>query len=49
MSQETLTLSYEEITEADLPQLTEVMTRAFDDDSRKHRGLESAVTTRMGI
>ncbi len=40
MGQEALTLSFAEITEADLPELTEVMTRAFDDDARKHRGLE---------
>jgi GNAT superfamily N-acetyltransferase len=33
-------LSFEEITEADIPELTEVMTRAFDDDARKHLGLE---------
>ena len=40
MSRKTLALTYEEITEADVPQLTEVMTRAFDDDAQKHRGLE---------
>ena len=27
-----------EITEADVPELTDVMTRAFDDDARKHLG-----------
>jgi GNAT superfamily N-acetyltransferase len=40
MNQETLSLSFEEMTEDDLPELTEVMTRAFDDDARRHRGLE---------
>jgi GNAT superfamily N-acetyltransferase len=40
VSREALPLTYEEITEADVPQLTEVMTRAFDDDAQKHRGLE---------
>jgi len=40
MDQETPPLSFEEITEDDLAQLTEVMTRAFDDDAQKHRGLE---------
>jgi GNAT superfamily N-acetyltransferase len=33
-------LSFEEITEQDIPELTGVMTRAFDDDAQKHRGLE---------
>ena len=33
-------LKYEKITEADIPDLTRVMTRAFDDDARKHLGLE---------
>jgi hypothetical protein len=33
-------LSFEVITEADIPELTRVMTRAFDDDSRKHLGKE---------
>jgi GNAT superfamily N-acetyltransferase len=40
MNEERLLLSFEEITEQDLPELTKVMTRAFDDDSQKHRGLE---------
>jgi len=40
MSQKKLPLSFVEITEEDLPELTTVMTRSFDDDSRKHRGLE---------
>jgi len=35
-----LTLSFEQIVEADVPELTEVMTRAFDDDSQKHLGIE---------
>jgi GNAT superfamily N-acetyltransferase len=35
-----LKLSVAEITKADLPELTRVMTRAFDDDSRKHLGKE---------
>ena len=33
-------LVFEEATEADIPELTRVMTRAFDDDSRKHLGVE---------
>jgi GNAT superfamily N-acetyltransferase len=40
VSQKTLSLSFEEMTEADIPELTKIMTRAFDDDARKHRGLE---------
>lgn len=32
-------LTFEEIVEADLPALTEVMARAFDDDSQKHLGI----------
>lgn len=32
--------TFEEITEEDIPELTGVMTRAFDDDARKHLGLE---------
>jgi GNAT superfamily N-acetyltransferase len=35
-----LTLSFEQIAEADVPELTEVMARAFDDDSQKHLGIE---------
>jgi GNAT superfamily N-acetyltransferase len=35
-----MNLSFEVITEADIPELTRVMTRAFDDDSRKHLGKE---------
>ena len=33
-------LRFEEIVQADLPALTDVMTRAFDDDSQKHLGVE---------
>jgi N-acetylglutamate synthase-like GNAT family acetyltransferase len=33
-------LTFETITEDDIPELTQVMTRAFDDDSRKHLGQE---------
>ena len=33
-------LLFEEITEADVPELTAVMTRAFDDDTKKHLGQE---------
>ena len=40
MTRESLSLTFEEITEADIPKLTEVMTRAFDDDARKHQGKE---------
>lgn len=35
-----LALSFEVMTEDDIPELTAVMTRAFDDDARKHLGLE---------
>ena len=31
-------LIFEEATEQDIPQLTQVMTHAFDDDSQKHLG-----------
>ena len=34
-------LEFEKITESDLPRLTEVMKRAFDDDAQKHLGQES--------
>jgi GNAT superfamily N-acetyltransferase len=40
MDARNLGLSFETITEADIPELTRVMTRAFDDDARKHLGLE---------
>ena len=40
MAQESLSLVFEKMTEADIPKLTEVMTRAFDDDARKHQGKE---------
>jgi len=33
-------LAFETITEADIPELTRVMTRAFDDDAQKHLRLE---------
>lgn len=33
-------LAFSEIVEADLPELTDVMTRAFDDDAKKHFGKE---------
>ena len=38
--QRELDLSFEDITEGDIPELTGVMTRAFDDDAQKHLGLE---------
>ena len=31
-------VTFEEIIESDIPELTEVMTRAFDDDAQKHLG-----------
>jgi GNAT superfamily N-acetyltransferase len=41
MTTEDLILTFEEITsETDIPELTAVMTRAFDDDSQKHLGQE---------
>jgi N-acetylglutamate synthase-like GNAT family acetyltransferase len=40
MGQQKLDLEFEEITEDDIPVLTEVMTRAFDDDAQKHLGKE---------
>lgn len=40
MSEQTLPLSLLEITEENIPQLTKVMTRAFDDDAQKHLGQE---------
>lgn len=33
-------LAFEEFIEEDIPELTEVMTRAFDDDAQKHLGWE---------
>lgn len=33
-------LKYEKITEEDIPDLTQVMTRAFDDDAQKHLGVQ---------
>lgn len=40
MAQEHNALTFEEITEADIPELTAVMTRAFDDDAQRHLGQE---------
>ncbi len=40
MKREDQPLSFAEITEADIPELTRVMTLAFDDDSQKHLGAE---------
>ena len=40
MNRQALELSFEEMSEEDLTDITEVMTRAFDDDAQKHRGLE---------
>jgi hypothetical protein len=40
MDQEQDTLTFEEITEEDIPELGTVMTRAFDDDAQKHLGIE---------
>ena len=36
MSQHEQALTFEEFTEDDIPELTGVMTRAFDDDARRH-------------
>jgi len=38
MAQTDLAITYALITEADLPELTSVMTRAFDDDAQRHLG-----------
>ena len=35
-----LSLTFEEATEADIPEMTMAMTRAFDNDAQKHLGLE---------
>jgi GNAT superfamily N-acetyltransferase len=35
-----LAVSYAEIKESDVPELTGIMTRAFDDDARRHLGRE---------
>jgi GNAT superfamily N-acetyltransferase len=40
MNRPEIALSFEEIVEADVPALTQVMTRAFDDDAQKHLGQE---------
>lgn len=38
IDQDELLLLFEPITEADIPELTDVMTRAFDDDTQRHLG-----------
>jgi GNAT superfamily N-acetyltransferase len=40
MARRPVELSFEEITKGDIPELTAVMTRAFDDDAQKHLGKE---------
>lgn len=40
MQSKELPLTFREIIEADIPELTVVLTRAFDDDSQKHLGQE---------
>lgn len=40
MVHEKTALSFEEISEADIPEVTKVMTLAFDDDAQKHLGQE---------
>ncbi len=40
MDYSSLNLTFEEIAESDAPELTAVMTRAFDDDARIHLGIE---------
>jgi GNAT superfamily N-acetyltransferase len=40
MGPKALELAFEVFTEADIPELTAVMTRAFDDDAQKHLGVE---------
>jgi GNAT superfamily N-acetyltransferase len=40
MKSQSLDLTFPEIVEADIPELTAVMTRAFDDDAQKHLGQE---------
>ena len=40
MTRKKRALSFEEITEADIPELTGVMTRAFDDDAAQHLAKE---------
>ena len=40
MTQEDISIELSEIKEEDIPKLTEVMTRAFDDDAQKHLGKE---------
>lgn len=41
MSELPVQLSFSEITVDDIPALTEVMTRAFDDDAQRHLGIPS--------
>jgi GNAT superfamily N-acetyltransferase len=36
-----MNLRYEEITEADLPEIANVMKRSFDDDTKRHLGKET--------
>ena len=38
MTRESLYLTFQEITEEDIPSLTVAITRVFDDDARKHSG-----------
>jgi GNAT superfamily N-acetyltransferase len=40
MERENVWIELSEILQADIPELTEVMTRAFDDDAQKHLGQE---------
>jgi GNAT superfamily N-acetyltransferase len=40
MSKDQFMLSYEVINKSDIPELTRVMTRAFDDDTKKHLAQE---------
>jgi GNAT superfamily N-acetyltransferase len=40
MSEKNMTLSFVEIIEDDVPEMTRIMTRAFDDDAQKHLGQE---------
>ncbi|MGD2105399.1 MAG: GNAT family N-acetyltransferase [Anaerolineae bacterium] len=40
MDSREIELTFDEVGEGDVPELTEVMTRAFDDDAQKHLGME---------
>jgi hypothetical protein len=42
MAIDDIDLSFKEIEEADVAELTTVMTRAFDDDAQKHLGKEQS-------